>query len=99
MKINPAAAYDQYQTRVNGTKNGPAAGAKGAGKAARADKVTLSGEAAQRAEQSRLASALAGEVESAASPERLAALHDAVQAGEYHVSSEDIADAMLDMKV
>ncbi len=96
MKINPAAAYEQYQTRVNGAKTAPAAGSKGHA-AARADKVTLSGEGAARAGSSRFASALAGELEAAASPERLTQLHDAVQAGTYQVDAADVADAMLDV--
>lgn len=100
MKIT-SSGLEHYQSVVQNVKNGEAAAkGKAVEKAfGRADKVTLSEDAASRAELSRFATALSGEVESTASPERISELTEAVQSGSYHVASGDIADAILDLKV
>lgn len=101
MKIN-SAGYDQYQSYVKKVKADEAASGKGrtkaAGAAARADTVMLSDQAAARAEAGRIAAGFAADVENVASPERIQELTAAVQSGTYYVSSEDLADAILDLK-
>ena len=100
MKINSSAGLEHYQSYSKKVKDGDKlAKAKGAFSANNTDKVEISDGAAARAEASRIAPALAAEVESTASPERISALSTAVQEGTYYVESEDIADAMLDAKV
>lgn len=97
MKIN-SPGLEHYQSYVKSVKSNESAGTKGnAGAAAphNTDKVTISQDAAARAEIGRLSSSLAAEVEGAASPERMAMLQEAVQSGSYSVSAADVADAML----
>lgn len=100
MKIT-SSGLEHYQKVAQNVNNKGAAAAKTAGApaAGRADKVTLSENAAARAELSRFTSALAAEAEGAVSAQRLGELREAVQNGSYHVESADIADAILDIKV
>ena len=100
MKIT-SSGLERYQSAVQNAKSSESSlkSKVAGGSAGRADKVTLSENAACRAELSRLASALSSEVEGAASPERLSELRQAVQDGSYHVASGDIADAILDLTV
>ncbi|MDL2327148.1 flagellar biosynthesis anti-sigma factor FlgM [Ruminococcaceae bacterium OttesenSCG-928-A11] len=100
MKIT-SSGLEHYQSVVQSVKqNGDDAPKNKMEKAAgRSDKVTLSEQAAARAGISRLASAMAAEVEGGASAERIEELREAVQSGDYNVSSEDIADAILDVKI
>lgn len=102
MKINPSG-IEKYQGYVQAAKAESAAKPGGGSKTggvfgSKTDTVSISEEAASRAEARRLAGGLAAEVEGAASPERIEALRVQVAAGEYHVSSEDLADAILDMR-
>lgn len=98
MKIN-SSGLDRYKSYLQSVGNGEGGSAKTKEKnkvtANNTDKITISGEAAAKAELGRLASTVAAEVEGAVSAERLGELRAAVQDGSYYVSSEDLADAML----
>lgn len=100
MKIT-SSGLEHYQSVVQSVKqNADAAPKSKTGQAAgRADKVTLSENAAARAGVRRLVSPVAAEVEAGASAERIDELRSAVESGEYYVASEDIADAILDLSV
>lgn len=99
MKIN-GSGLERYQSVVSSLKAGEAGKGKGKapGRAAEAntDKVTISGDAARRAEVSRAASGIAAEVDAGVGAERIEALRTSVQNGSYHVAAEDIADAILE---
>lgn len=98
MKIT-TGGLEHYQSYLKTVKNSENAqkgpGKVGAGTAAKTDKVTISGEAAAKAELGRMTAAMSAEVEQMAGAERVDALRTAVQAGEYYVASEDLADAIL----
>lgn len=97
MKIN-GSGLERYQSVVSSLKAGEAGKGKAPGRAAAAntDKVTISGDAARRAEVSRAASGIAAEVDAGVGAERIEALRASVQNGSYHVAAEDIADAILE---
>ena len=100
MKINPSAGFDHYKKYVGSVKNGELTPAKEDGKAraasaANTDKITLSGDAAARAENSRLVAGLSSEVEGTAGTGRLQQLQEQVQNGTYSVDSGALADAIL----
>lgn len=97
MKINPSAGFNKYQTYVSSLKNTDKAGAKVSADSSRAqgentDKVSLSENALARVEASRAAAA---EVESLGSAARISELKAQVEAGEYYVSTDKLADAIL----
>jgi anti-sigma28 factor (negative regulator of flagellin synthesis) len=100
MKIN---GLERYQNLAALARSGEGAAAKGTaakvlGGNGNTDKITISEDAAARAEFRRVASALAAEAD-AVGGERLARLSETVQGGGYRVASEDIADAVLSLKV
>lgn len=101
MKINPSPGFGNYQSYVQALKNAesqtgkPNGGGQIKGADANTDKVTLSGNAAARAEAGRVAAPVAAEVDASASPARIAELTEKVQSGEYFVSSGQLADAIL----
>lgn len=80
---------------VNGKKT---SGAKGASKtgAVIADSVSISSDAAGFSEVSKLHGAIRGQIESSGRAERISSLKEAVKSGNYSVSSDLVADAILD---
>ncbi len=101
MKIN-APGLEQYQKYVKAVKSGESSAAKtksGAVFSENTDKVTISQDAALRAEAGRLSAGVTAEVEDSAAPARLEALREAVQGGGYSVPAEDVANAILDRLV
>lgn len=99
MKINGSAGLEQYKNYVQKLKKDEAAaaktpvGAKAAGP--NTDKVTLSGEAAARAELSRAVTVMSAEVDAPADAARMEALRAKVADGSYYVASDDLANAIL----
>lgn len=59
------------------------------------DKILISAEGAQKAEADMLVRAAVSHIERPADPERLLSLRQAVESGSYKVSSEDLADALI----
>lgn len=96
MKINPTAAYQAYSriservrpVRMEESGEQPFCSGK-------TDQIQISPEAAHSQEVERYSRAVAAELCRPASPERLEALRTAIQNGEYHVSAETLADAMM----
>lgn len=100
MKINPSPGFNKYQTYVNSLKNSDKSGAKvpagqGGVQGENTDKVMLSENAVARAEAGRVAAAAGAEVESLGNVERIAELKAQVESGEYYVSTDDLANAIL----
>lgn len=87
--------YQKVQTLKNESTSGGKGKAGGAAGKGKSDKVTISQEASNRAEASRVASAMSPEVDGAVTAEKLAALQASVADGTYHVAAEDLADAIL----
>ena len=96
MRIGPGAIYDRYRGR--GTDRGPGAAGTAGQKPAEAghtDRVALSGGTLRRGEFDRQLHQMSAEIEAAASPAVLAHLRTKIENDEYHVSSQDLANAML----
>lgn len=96
MRIEPGSVYNRYQaynTAGVGKAEIPAAPVKEG--QAKTDVVSISGTAARESAIGRLTQNIAAELETSASAPRLQALQDKVQSGEYFVSSQELARAML----
>jgi anti-sigma28 factor (negative regulator of flagellin synthesis) len=96
MKINPGAynVGKPKSLRINGGELHNKA--MSAGKSEEnTDKIIISAEGAQRAETDLLVRAAASHIERPADPERLESLRQAVAAGNYRVSTEDLVDALM----
>lgn len=97
MKIN-SAGLEHYQSYVKAVKSGEGPGAKTKPVPAvpqNTDVVSISQDAAVRAEVGRIAYGVTAEAEGAFG-EKIAALRTAVQNGSYAVSATSVADAILD---
>ena len=102
MKINPSVGFGKYQSYVKkvgsdtaGQGGGFAAAQAAAAEAGNTDKIVISEDAALRAEMGRVTASIAGEVSAAAGAAKMQQLREAVQAGNYSVSSAVLADAIL----
>lgn len=101
MKVNSSPGFSKYQNYMSSIKNSDSQPGKlqseGLARVTggKTDTVTLSGDAAVRAETNRVVGAAVAEAENLGSAERIAALREKVQSGEYYVSTDDLASAIL----
>lgn len=103
MRIEPGAIYSRYQAYTPagaGKAEIPAApqAAPARENAGKTDVVSISGAAARESAIGRMTQNIAAELETSASAPRLKALQDKVQSGEYFVSSQELARAMLGLR-
>jgi flagellar biosynthesis anti-sigma factor FlgM len=97
MKINPASVYGVYkptETPDGGArvKNGTSASVPAVEKQ---DTIQISSQGKAQQEIGRIVSEIMDEVSQNAGAERLESLKAAIADGSYHVSSDDLADAIL----
>lgn len=101
MKIDLNGAYRAY---AKSSTTLPQPGEKAPGKGSRTlsattDRVSISSAAAQHSELDKLSHGIAAEADGAVAPERLAALRQAVQSGDYNIPTEKLAEALLNAYV
>lgn len=105
MKINQAQGLQQYQNYVPSVKAEETASFKtlleekfAVQNTGNTDKVTISEDAAMKAELGRAATAIGSEINGLGSAQRLAELKMAIDSGGYNVSTAALADAILGVK-
>ena len=98
MKINPTAAYQAYgkiSEYGHSSRRGGAAGAQAAPQPGKTDRIQISPEATRQLEVEQLSRSIMAEIREPASPERLEALRNAVQKGEYNIPTDQLVDAVM----
>lgn len=98
MRIDPKNMDGIYETTVKKNASALAGDANGNSPKAKTDRVEISKALKGRSEADVAASVVVSQIDAGASPEKLHKLKSAIAAGTYHVSSDDIADAMLSAK-
>ena len=103
MKINPAAAFNAYNKtveKISSSQSSTAAHSADsaptrAAAAEHTDQVQISAEGARKAGIQQITDTIVSEIHEPASPEKLEALRDEVQNKTYHVSTQDLVDAIM----
>lgn len=93
MRIETGAAYYAYQKNMSSRKESSSLAQPQAASSGTRDTVEIRQRPAGNLDAQVRKSA--SETEAVASPARLKALAQSIQKGEYHVSSQDLADAMM----
>ncbi len=98
MKINPAAAYHVYSKAAKSPyalrQTEPHA-EETAVRNENTDQIQISYAGSRKSEIEQLSRAVASEMNEPTSPEKLEGLRSAIQNKAYHVSTSDLAEAML----
>lgn len=96
MKINPLSSYGIYRSayakEAGKVRHTAAPAAEIAGKT---DTISFSPEAREQQELGQVAGAILNELNAPESPSRLQAIQKAIEDNTYHVSTDELADAIL----
>ena len=98
IRFNALNSYQTAKLNPSGRKSSAIKDEKGitSGIKAKADSISISSDASNYGEISRLSNAIRSEIDAANGAERLASIKEAIRNGSYSVSSDEVAGAILD---